>query len=157
MSLVNLIPCFQDFFHLVLLFVFLLIISLYGSPYLRPSLRRTLFSLLICSYLCCHVMMMVIMIIIGLRNEKRHNGHPYINKPNIKMIKSRKINLGDKFYVREKKNNKLHLFDLTILESRILRRFPDFWKICRHWIMLCPNMWTHNVIGVSNIVKSYIP
>jgi hypothetical protein len=146
MSLVNLIPFSQGCFHLVILFVFLLIISLYGWPYLRPSLRSTSFSLLIRPYLYRHVMMMmmiiimmmmmmiimmiiIIIIIIGLRNEKPHNRHPYISKTNIRTIKSSKIILGDKFYVR-KKNKRLHLFDLTILEPRILRRFQDFWKIC---------------------------
>jgi hypothetical protein len=48
------------------------------------------------------MMMMIIIIIIGLRNEKRHNGHPYISQPNIRTIKSRKMNLGESFMYGEK-------------------------------------------------------
>jgi len=117
----------------------LLIISLYGWPYLSLSLRYTLFSLLICSYLCCHVMIVIMMmmmmttiiiviIIIGLRNEKRHSRHPYISQPNIRTIKSMKISLGDSFMYG--KNKKLRLFDLAILDPRIVKRFQDFWNIC---------------------------
>jgi len=48
------------------------------------------------------MMIIIIIIIIGLRNKKRHNRHSYFSKPNIRTIKSRKINLRDKFYVRKK-------------------------------------------------------
>ena len=50
------------------------------------------------------IMMIIIIIIIDLRNKKRHNRHSYLSKPNIRTIKSRKINLGDKFYVRKKQD-----------------------------------------------------
>jgi len=46
------------------------------------------------------IIIIIIITIISLRNYWGH--HSYISKPNIRTIKSRKINLGDKFYIWKK-------------------------------------------------------
>ena len=148
-------PCvfgeFNSFFSRLLSFgypfCFSLIISLYGWTYLRPLLRCTLFSLLICSYLCCHVIIIIIIIIIiiSLRNEKRHSRHPYISKPNIKTIKSRKINFGDKFYIRGGGTSNCTCFTLPFWS-------PEFGAVSR----FSENLWATRV-GCVQICEHTTP